>query len=122
MRVMVIVKASDDGDQDFEPSPWSTEMMQAMGRFNDELSAAGILVSADGLKPSRHGRRIAFDGPNRRVTQGPFLPARGLIAGYWVWQVKDIDEAEAWAKRCPNPMRGPSELEIRPFYEAADLA
>jgi hypothetical protein len=92
-----------------------------MSRFNDELSAAGILVMAEGLKPSSQGRRVAFDGPGRMVIDGPFAAPRELVAGFWLWDVKDMDEAVAWVKRCPNPMRGPSEIEIRPAYEPADL-
>jgi len=82
---------------------------------------AGIMMQGDGLKPSSQGKRIAFDGPNRTVIDGPFAETRELVAGYWLWEVKDMDEAVAWAKRCPNPMPGPSELEIRPFYEMSDF-
>ncbi len=82
---------------------------------------AGIMLAADGLKPSSQGKRIAFDGPGRTVIDGPFAETRELVAGYWLWEVKDMDEAVAWAKRCPNPMPGPSEIEIRPLYEMADL-
>lgn len=121
MRVMVLVKATEDSEQGFTPSPWATKMMEAMDRFNDELRAAGVLLAADGLKPSSHGKRIAFDGAGRQVIDGPFTETKELVAGYWLWEVKDMDEAIAWAKRCPNPMPGPSEIEIRPLYEAADL-
>jgi hypothetical protein len=121
MRVMVLVKATDDSEKGFSPDPWTTEMMDAMGRFNDELRKAGILLTADGLKPSSQGKRVAFDGPDRTVIDGPFPEARELVAGFWVWDVKDMDEAVAWVKRCPNPIRGPSEIEIRPLYEMADL-
>jgi hypothetical protein len=96
-------------------------MMAAMGRFNDELRQAGILLMADGLTPSSKGKRIAVDGPRRTVIDGPFAQTRELVAGFWLWEVKDIDEAVAWVKRCPNPMPGPSEVEIRPLYEMADL-
>ena len=116
MRVIVLVKATADSERGFEPDAWTTEMMAAMGRFNDELRAAGILLAAEGLQPSAQGRRVAFDGPHRHVTVGPFAPARDLVAGYWLWQVKDLDEAVAWVRRCPNPMPGPSEIEIRPLY------
>lgn len=121
MRVMVLVKATEDSEQGFTPSPWATEMMEAMDRFNDELRAAGILLAADGLKPSSHGKRVAFDGAGRQVIDGPFTETKELVAGFWLWEVKDMAEALAWAKRCPNPMPGPSEIEIRPLYEAADL-
>jgi hypothetical protein len=95
--------------------------MEEMGKFNDALRAAGILVTADGLKPSSAGKRVAFDGAERIVIDGPFAEAKELVAGFWIWDVKDLDEAVAWVKRCPNPMPGPSEIEIRPFYEAADF-
>ncbi|MBV9237447.1 MAG: YciI family protein [Xanthobacteraceae bacterium] len=121
MRVMVLVKATEDSEKGDFPEPWTTEMMQAMGRFNDELRKAGILVMADGLKPSSQGKRISFDGPARTVSDGPFAQIRELVAGFWLWNVKDMDEAVAWVKRCPNPMRGPSEIEIRPLYEMADF-
>lgn len=122
MRVMVLVKATEDSEKGSTPSPWATEMMEAMDRFNDELRAAGVLLAADGLKPSSHGKRIAFDGASRRVIDGPFAETKELVAGFWLWEVKDMAEALAWAQRCPNPMPGPSEIEIRPLYEAADLA
>ena len=121
MRVMVLVKATEDSEKGFVRTPETTEMMEAMGRFNDELRNAGILLAADGLKPSSEGKRIAFDGPARKVIDGPFAEARELVAGFWLWEVKDLDEAIAWVKRCPNPMPGPSEIEIRPLYEMADL-
>ena len=121
MRVMIIVKATEDSEQGFVPGPESTAMMEAMGRFNDELEAAGILVMADGLKPSSAAKRIAFDGTARTVIDGPFAHPRELVAGFWLWDVKDMDEAVAWVKRCPNPMPGPSEIDIRPVFEMADL-
>jgi hypothetical protein len=121
MRVMVLVKATEDSEAGMKPSPELTEMFEAMGKFNEELVNAGIMLGGDGLKPSSNGKRIAFDGPKRTVIDGPFAETRELVAGYWIWQVKDMDEAIAWAKRCPNPMPGPSELEIRPFYENADF-
>ena len=92
-----------------------------MGRFNQELSDAGILRAADGLKPSSQGKRVAFVGRDRRVVDGPFAATRELVAGFWLWEVRSMDEAVAWVKRCPNPMPGPSEIEIRPLYESADL-
>ncbi len=120
MRVMVLVKATDDSEQGFLPT---TEAMEAMrrGRFNDELRNAGIMLMADGLRPSSQGKRIAFDGPGRTIIDGPFAATRELVAGFWLWEVEDMDEAVAWVKRCPNPMPGPSEIEIRPLYEMADL-
>jgi hypothetical protein len=118
MRVMVIVKATKDSEAGIMPT---TEMFTAMGNFNEELVKAGIMLDGDGLKPSSQGKRVAFDGKQRRVIDGPFAETKELIAGYWVWQVKDMDEAVEWVKRCPNPMPGPSEIEIRPFYEAADF-
>ena len=121
MRVMVLVKATEDSEKGFSRDPWTTAMMEAMGRFNDELRKASILLMADGLKPSSYGKRIAFDGPGRTVIDGPFAETRELVAGFWLWDVKDMDEAVAWVKRCPNPMPGPSEIEIRPLYELADL-
>ena len=121
MRVMVLVKATEDSEKETAPTEWMAGMMEAMGKFNDELRDAGVLLMADGLKPSSHGKRIAFDGTGRTVIDGPFAGARELVAGYWLWEVKDVDEAVAWVKRCPNPMRGPSEIEIRPVYELGDL-
>jgi len=118
MRVMVMVKATEDSEKGVMPT---TELFEAMGKFNEELVKAGIMLSGDGLKPSSQGKRIAFDGPKRSVIDGPFAETRELVAGYWIWEVKDMAEAVEWAKRCPNPMPGPSELEIRPFYEMADF-
>ncbi|URK89315.1 YciI family protein (plasmid) [Rhizobium sp. RCAM05350] len=120
MRVMVLVKATEDSEKGFFPTDETTAMMEAMGKFNDELRDAGILRDADGLKPSSAGKRVAFDGARRTVIDGPFAEARELVAGFWLWDVKDMDEAVAWVKRCPNPMPGPSEIEIRPLYEMAD--
>jgi hypothetical protein len=122
MRVMVLVKATEDSEKKgYVPTPETNKMMEEMGKFNDELRKAGILRDADGLKPSSHGKRVAFDGPNRTVIDGPFAHPRELVAGFWLWEVKDMDEAVAWVKRCPNPMPEPSEIEIRPLYEMADL-
>jgi hypothetical protein len=122
MRVMVFVKATEDSEEGMKPSPQLSQMFVDMGKFNEELVNAGILVGGDGLKPSSHGKRIAFDGPGRTVIDGPFAATRELVAGYWLWEVKDMDEAVEWVKRCPNPMFGPSEIEIRPLYEAEDFA
>ena len=121
MRVMVLVKSTESAEKrDFVPAE-DLEAMKAMGRFNDELRAAGILVMADGLKRSAHAKRIAFDGTKRTVIDGPFPRPGELVAGFWIWNVKDMEEAIAWVKRCPNPMPEPSDIEIRPFYEMADL-
>ena len=121
MRVMVLVKATADSERGFVATAETRAMLEAMGRFNDELAKAGILLAADGLKPSAEGKRVAFDGPGRTVVDGPFAATSELVAGYWLWEVKDMDEAVAWVKHCPNPMPGPSEIEIRPLYEMADL-
>jgi hypothetical protein len=121
MRVMVLVKATEDSEKGFFPTPETMKMMEAMGKFNDELSEAGILRDADGLTPSSQGKRIAFDGATRTVIDGPFAHPRELVAGFWLWEVKDMAEAVAWVKRCPNPMPGPSEIEIRPLYEMDDF-
>ncbi|MBH0237681.1 YciI family protein [Methylobrevis albus] len=118
MRVMVIVKATVDSEAGLMPS---TELMAAMGAFNEELVEAGIMVTGDGLKPSSVGYRVVFDGSDRTVVPGPFAAVNELVAGFWVWQVKDMDEALAWVKRCPNPMPSRSEIEVRPFYEMADF-
>lgn len=118
MRVMVFVKATQDSEQGTLPT---MEMLEAMSRYNEALIEAGIMVDGDGLKPSSQGKRITFNGSDRTVIDGPFAATRELVAGYWKWNVKDMDEAIAWVKRCPNPMPGPSEIEIRPFYEAEDF-
>ena len=118
MRVMVMVKATKDSEAGTMPS---TELLEAMGKYNEELVNAGIMLAGEGLHPSVKGTRVAFDGPGRTVIDGPFAETRELVAGFWLWQVKDMAEAVEWAKRCPNPMPGPSELEIRPVYEMADF-
>jgi len=119
MRVMVFMKATGDSEK---AGPPTTEAFAAMDRFTEELVKAGVFVAAAGLKNTAEAKRIAIDGASRTVIDGPFAEARELVAGFSIWEVKDMDEAVAWAKRCPNPMPGPSEIEIRPFYEAADLA
>jgi hypothetical protein len=118
MRVMVLVKATKDSEAGIMPS---TELLEAMGKYNEELVNAGILLAGEGLQPSSKGKRVAFDGASRTVIDGPFPATSELVAGFWLWQVKDMAEAVAWVKRCPNPMPGPSEIEIRPLYEAADF-
>jgi hypothetical protein len=92
-----------------------------MGRYNEELVKAGVMLAGEGLHPSARGKRVAFDGDSRTVIDGPFGATTELVAGFWLWQVKDMDEAVAWARRCPNPMPGPSELELRPIFEAEDF-
>jgi len=122
MRVMVFAKATEDSKMDGPPMPEQLEAFAAMDRFIEELVKAGVFVAGAGLKNSAQAKRIVFDGPGRTVIDGPFAEARELVAGFSIWEVKDMDEAVAWAKRSPNPMPGASEVEIRPFYEAADLA
>jgi len=122
MRVMVIVKATADSEAEQLPMTGHEEMFAAMGKYNEELIKAGIMLAGDGLKPSRFGKRIHFNGTQRSVTDGPFAETKELVAGFWIWQVRSMDEAIEWAKRCPNPMAGPSDLEIRPFFEAEDLS
>jgi hypothetical protein len=122
MRVMVLMKATEDSENGIAPTPETKAAFEAMDRFTEELVAAGVFVAAAGLKPSAEGKRIACDGAGRTVIDGPFAEARELVAGFSIWEVKDMNEAVAWAKRCPNPMPGPSEIEIRPFFEVADLA
>jgi hypothetical protein len=118
MRVMVIVKANENSEAGVMPSQ---ELLTAMTEYNEQLVDAGIMLSGDGLKPSSEGKRIQFSGNQRRVIDGPFAEAKELIAGYWVWQVNSMDEAMEWARKCPNPHLGDSELEIRPFFEAEDF-
>lgn len=119
MRVMVFAKATEDSEKGTPPT---MEAFEAMDRFTEELVKAGVLVAGAGLKNSAQAKRIAFDGPGRAVIDGPFAETRELVAGFSIWEVKDMDEAVGWAKRSPNPMSGRSEIEIRPFFEAADLA
>ena len=118
MRVMVLVKATKDSEAGAMPS---TELLAAMGKFNEELVKAGVMLAGDGLKPSSQAKRVAFDGARRTVIDGPFAETKELVAGYWLWEVRDMAEAVEWVRRCPNPMPGPSEIEIRPVYEMADF-
>ncbi len=120
MRVMVFVKATEDSEKGIRPTPETTKTFEAMSRFNEELSNAGVLLGMDGLKPSSQAKRVVFDGPGRRIIDGPFAETRELVSGFWLWEVKDMDEAVAWVKRCPNCW-GRGEIEIRPLYELADL-
>ncbi|WP_424814441.1 YciI family protein [Roseococcus sp. YIM B11640] len=118
MRVMVLVKATAESERGDMPS---TEMFEAMGSYNEELVKAGIMQAGEGLHPTSRAHRVRFDGATRTVLDGPFSPSGEQVAGYWIWQVKDMDEALAWLKRCPNPMPGPSEIEIRRIYEMEDF-
>ena len=122
MKVMVFVKATESSERGEFPMPESAALFEAMGKYNEELVKAGIMLAGEGLKPTSAAKRVHFDGTSRTVTDGPFAETREIVAGYWLWEVKDMDEAVAWARRSPNPMPGPSRMEIRPFYEADDLA
>ena len=119
MRVMVFGKATEDSEKGVPPT---AEAFAAMDRFTEELVKAGIMVAGAGLQNSAQAKRITSDGSGSKVIDGPFAETRELVAGFSIWEVKDMDEAVAWAKRSPNPMPGKSEMEIRPFYEAEDLA
>jgi hypothetical protein len=118
MRFMVMVKATQDSEDGRLPTQ---QLLEDMGRFNEELVKAGIMLAGEGLKPSRVGKRVHFDGKSRTVIDGPFSETKELVAGFWLWQCKDLDECVEWVKRCPNPMFGPSDIEIRPVYEAEDF-
>jgi len=118
MRVMVIVKATRDSEAGILPTK---ELFEAMGKYNEELVKAGIMLAGDGLKPSSAGKRVRFSGTKRTVIDGPFSETKELVAGYWIWEVRSMEEAVEWLKRCPNPMPGESDVEIRPFFEAADF-
>jgi hypothetical protein len=118
MRVMVMVKANDETEAGTPPD---TQMLEEMGRYNEELVKAGVMLDGEGLQPSSRGVRIQFSGADRSVVDGPFAETKELIAGYWIWQVRDMDEAIEWAKRCPNPTGEESVLELRPVYELDDF-
>jgi hypothetical protein len=118
MRVIVFVKATKDSENGVLPS---NEMLIAMGKYNEELVKAGIMLDGAGLKPSKLGARVRFHKDERTVVDGPFPETKELVAGYWVWQVKDLQEAIEWVKRCPNPMLVDSEIEIRPYFEPSDF-
>jgi len=118
MRVMVIVKASKDTEAGIMPSQ---QMLSEMTSYNEQLVKAGIMLAGDGLKPSSAGARVQFSGKKRAVVDGPFAETKELIAGFWIWQVKSMEEALEWAKRCPNPTGEDSVLELRPFFEATDF-
>jgi hypothetical protein len=115
---MVIIKATPESEAGQMPG---TELIAAMGKYNEELVKAGIMQGGDGLKPSSKGVRVKFSGKDRTVVDGPFAETKELIAGYWIWQVQSMDEAIEWVRRCPNPMTRDSEIEIRPFFEPADF-
>jgi len=117
---MVIIKATRNSESGAMPGP---ELLEAMGRFNEELVANGVMVSGEGLRPSSAGRRVRIMGGRRRVTNGPFAPVDQLIAGFWIWKVDSLDAAVEWVQRCPDPMPGEeSEIEIRPLFELEDFA
>ena len=122
MRVMVIVKATQNSEAGPRPDAETRKMFADMGRFNDELARAGVLLSGDGLQPSSKGKRVRFAGEKRTVTDGPFAETKELVAGFWLWQVKSMDEAVEWVRRCPHPMPGEeSDIEIRPLWEPEDI-
>jgi hypothetical protein len=118
MRFMVMVKATGESEAGEMPS---TELLEAMGRYNEELVKAGVMVAGEGLHPSTKGVRVRFDGSERRVIDGPFAETKELVAGFWIFQVRSLEEAIEWVKRCPNPMPGESEIEIRQIFEADDF-
>src|SRR6187200_857314 len=119
MRFMVMVKATAESEAGVMPDE---KLMADMGKFNEELARAGIMLAGDGLKPSSQGARVVFNGASRKVVDGPFAETKELVAGFWIWQVKSKEEAIEWVKRCPNPFpTGESVIEIRPFYEAEDF-
>jgi len=118
MKVMVFVKATQDSEAGVMPT---RELLTAMGEFNAALVKAGIMLAAEGLKPSREGKRVRFSGKTRSVIDGPFAETRELVAGFWIWQVRSIEEAVEWVKRCPNPMLTDSDIEIRPVFGPEDF-
>jgi hypothetical protein len=119
MKVMVFVKATEDSEKGIMPSQ---TLLAEMGKFNEELVKAGVLLAAEGLRPSAKGKRVRFSGRDRTVIDGPFAETKELVAGFWLWQVRSVDEAVEWVKRCPNPMPGDSEIEIRPVFDMEDFA
>jgi hypothetical protein len=118
MRVMVIVKANEDSEAGVMPS---TDLLTEMGKYNEELVKAGVMLAGEGLHPSSKGKRVRFSGTGRSVVDGPFAETKELIAGFWILQVKDMDEAIEWVKRCPNPMDGESVIEVRQVFETEDF-
>ena len=118
MKVMVMVKASPSSEAGIMPKE---DLLAAMGKYNEELVKAGVMLAGEGLHPSRRGKRVRFSGDKRSVIDGPFTETKELVSGFWLWQVKSIEEALEWVKRCPNPMPEDSEIEIRPIFEAEDF-
>ena len=118
MRVMVMVKATEESEAGVMPSE---QLLSDMMKFNEELVNAGVMLSGDGLHPSSKGKRVGFSGDKRTVIDGPFAETKELVAGFWMWKVNSMDEAVEWVKRCPNPMNTPSEIEIRPVFEMEDF-
>ena len=118
MRVMVIVKASKDSEEGKMPDQ---KILTEMGKFNEELAKAGVLLAGEGLHPTSKAKRVNFSGTKRTVIDGPFAETKELIAGFWLWQVRSMEEAVEWVKRCPNPHLGDSQIEIRPVFEAEDF-
>ena len=118
MRFMIIVKASKESEAGIMPSE---KLLTDMGKFNEELAKAGVMLAGDGLQPSSKGARVHFSGEKRTVIDGPFAETKELVAGFWLWEVKSIEEAVEWVKKCPNPMRTDSDIDIRPLYSAEDL-
>ena len=118
MKVIVLVKATKDSEAGILPNE---KLLTEMGNFNEQLVKAGIMLAGEGLRPSSNGVRVQFSGKNRAVVDGPFTETKELVAGYWLWEVRSMEEAIAWVKRCPNPMPGDSEIEIRPLFEAEDF-
>lgn len=118
MRVMVMIKATAESEAGEMPS---TELLEAMGRYNEDLVNAGILRAGEGLRPSSEGKRVSFAGDERMVLDGPFYQTSELVAGFWIWEVEDMDQALEWVMRCPNPMPGPSQIEVRPLMEMSDF-
>ena len=118
MRVMVMVKATRDSEAGVMPD---AKLLADMGKFNEELVKAGVILAGEGLKPSSNGARVRFSGSTRTVVDGPFAETKELVAGFWLWQVRSLDEAIEWVRRCPNPHPGECEIEIRPVFEAEDF-
>jgi hypothetical protein len=118
MRVMVMVKATKESEAGVMPNE---KLLTDMGNFNEQLVKAGVMLAGEGLHPSSKGKRVKFSGDKRTVVDGPFTETKELVAGYWLWQVRSMDEAVEWVKRCPNPMEGESEIEIRQVFEAEDF-